>query len=519
MGFTEYVGARYVPIFGRLGEETIQWDNSKPYEPLTIVLHEGNSFTSRQYVPVGIEIDNKEYWAETGNYNAQIEQYRNEVLGFDNRLDSVDDRINEVENTVENFPNVIKKISTPIKALSVDEELINAIVQVAHSYIDHNNNPLEYGHFGANWYGSDLTGTKKPIDCSGFIEMLMLGVPYEYSRYNPYVSDNKIGKAGYFFDIYEGNQIAQMSNELALTYQKAKWADENGYGFYPNKDFSNIKPGDILFYSFAEHPEQDRFLEIDHCEMFIGYSNRFGSKTFITLNASDGRNEYGVCACSYRDAGFNDKLVYCMRVPFGVASNNKHTTKLIQYMETNFTPAFNINIKPNHLISVVFEGKQATADGTFIVQRNGTNFMQSEPTNADNLDTWRKYVMLYKSNPAQDTTNFEQISIRATAGGRIRNASISDGFNTEIIKCDSVIIQSTQNITDFLKYFFDYGLRNFTIIAPANHAVLNKAGTWNCEMNVNESTKSGFYAISNVTDTTITTLHGTISAGTINIPF
>ena len=35
----QYTGARYVPIFGRVGDESITWDNTKPYEPLTIVLH------------------------------------------------------------------------------------------------------------------------------------------------------------------------------------------------------------------------------------------------------------------------------------------------------------------------------------------------------------------------------------------------------------------------------------------------------------------------------------------------
>jgi len=80
VGTRQYIGARYVPIFGRKGEESIVWDNSAPYEPLTIVLYQGNSFTSRQYVPKGVEITNEEFWAETGNYNAQIEQYRQDVL-------------------------------------------------------------------------------------------------------------------------------------------------------------------------------------------------------------------------------------------------------------------------------------------------------------------------------------------------------------------------------------------------------------------------------------------------------
>ena len=93
VGTRQYIGARYVPIFGRKGEESIEWDNSAPYEPLTIVLYQGNSYTSRQYVPVGVEITNQEFWALTGNYNAQVEQYRRDVQAFDGRISANADAI------------------------------------------------------------------------------------------------------------------------------------------------------------------------------------------------------------------------------------------------------------------------------------------------------------------------------------------------------------------------------------------------------------------------------------------
>lgn len=81
-GVRQYVGARYVPVFA----DPLEWSDTIGYEPLTVVLHEGNSYTSRQSVPVGIDIGNTAYWAETGNYNAQIEAYRQEVRAFDGRI-------------------------------------------------------------------------------------------------------------------------------------------------------------------------------------------------------------------------------------------------------------------------------------------------------------------------------------------------------------------------------------------------------------------------------------------------
>ena len=72
---TQYIGARYVPLIS----DPIDWSDQKEYEPLTIVTYQGNSYTSRQFVPKGTPITNTQFWASTGNFNAQIEQYRIEV--------------------------------------------------------------------------------------------------------------------------------------------------------------------------------------------------------------------------------------------------------------------------------------------------------------------------------------------------------------------------------------------------------------------------------------------------------
>lgn len=79
---TQYIGARYVPLFA----EPFEWDNKKEYEPLTIVTNKGNTYTSRQFVPKGISIDDTKFWALTANFNAQIEEYRKEVKAFDARI-------------------------------------------------------------------------------------------------------------------------------------------------------------------------------------------------------------------------------------------------------------------------------------------------------------------------------------------------------------------------------------------------------------------------------------------------
>ena len=80
-----YIGARYVPKI--VGE----WSADIAYEPLTVVLYQGTSYTSITYVPKGIipSENTQQYWALTGNYNAQVEMYRQEVNNYKNDVDTL----------------------------------------------------------------------------------------------------------------------------------------------------------------------------------------------------------------------------------------------------------------------------------------------------------------------------------------------------------------------------------------------------------------------------------------------
>lgn len=101
----KYVGARYVPLV--MGE----WDGTKEYEPLMIVTHDGASYTSRTFVPIGTDISDTNFWLCTGNYNAQVEKYRQEVFGFKNSvygdIESLNSKNTECFNNLEALKNNI----------------------------------------------------------------------------------------------------------------------------------------------------------------------------------------------------------------------------------------------------------------------------------------------------------------------------------------------------------------------------------------------------------------------------
>lgn len=92
--YNVYHGARYVPLI------TGPWSSTTAYEPLSIVTYEGNSYTSRTFVPAGTAPTNETYWVATGNYNAQVEQYRKEVADLTSTVNDQQTEITSLQNQV-----------------------------------------------------------------------------------------------------------------------------------------------------------------------------------------------------------------------------------------------------------------------------------------------------------------------------------------------------------------------------------------------------------------------------------
>ena len=157
MGVTQYIGSRYVPVFA----DPADWNSTRTYEPLTIVMNEGNSYTSKQYVPKGIDISNEDYWAETGNYNSQVELYRKEVLGFDARITAAGNTANKALETGTLAGNTANKaLETGTLANSKVDSSVFLII--GDSWTDITN--AEFGY--ANWVKS-ICESDSRVKCYG----------------------------------------------------------------------------------------------------------------------------------------------------------------------------------------------------------------------------------------------------------------------------------------------------------------------------------------------------------------
>ena len=115
-GYNLYVGARYVPIFSEINNGV--WDANTAYEPLTIVSYLGNSYTSKTFVPVGINPENTTYWALTGNYNAQLAEINNKVETITNDIMQIEGDVSAAQADVTRLDGEVAQLDTELENLS-----------------------------------------------------------------------------------------------------------------------------------------------------------------------------------------------------------------------------------------------------------------------------------------------------------------------------------------------------------------------------------------------------------------
>lgn len=106
---------------------------------------------------------------------------------------------------------------------------------------------------------------KYEIRCSAFVKDLIFGVTYENSKYL-----NNANKYNNKLCIDKGATLLDNSGNYDTRYL-AMYAYTHGYAYFPNDDYSNIRPGDVMFYDVDPgHPHSDRFMGTNHCGVF-GY--------------------------------------------------------------------------------------------------------------------------------------------------------------------------------------------------------------------------------------------------------
>lgn len=311
MATTQYIGARYVPILA----DPVEWSNAKTYEPLTIVTHEGNSYTSRQFVPIGISIANGAYWVLTGNYNAQIEQYRRETAqAVDNCREYTDRAVEQVD---EWLTDAQSKYGAKPFAFETVAGMQTAYELLYIGAICRTNGFHASGDGGAAWYVISDTGTANGMDvlaCGNMFAHLVIDgsyvCPEMFGAYgdgitNDYASIRACADAAWY-----------NKKELKLIAKKYYIEGDNPigvpYGFTESggrKTYNMNIDGGMSAISWKPSGDLDRFINGQHLRysivknLHVTVAVDTFKGCFVSTKTSDGRshtfssNLFENCSC------------------------------------------------------------------------------------------------------------------------------------------------------------------------------------------------------------------------------
>lgn len=244
-GVNQYIGARYVPLLDGA------WDITKEYEPLTVVLWEGSSYTSNCYVPVGIDIKNVQYWSLTGNYNAQVEKYRQEV---------------------EEYQKNVTKLETNVTGL--ESELTNALQKL---YTSDNSNLVTVSNTGGGMYTTINDAINNNTGKTNLIIVVFSGV------YNEEVNINRNGivMVGLgnvivrYPSVYPNSPLFVRANFTCYNIYFDSRGGTNSYGFHYEVNASK-NTFSVTFYNCRFHSDSNASVGIGT-----------GGGTIITFNNCD----------------------------------------------------------------------------------------------------------------------------------------------------------------------------------------------------------------------------------------
>lgn len=343
-----------------------------------------------------------------GDENVKLEKELRKLKEYvDNYFKSLDvqqainNKLDEMVTTGELYNYFAQYFLNGDKLSPMDSDTLQTIIDTSITYI-RKNSSFVYGHNTAyRKYDENVlpyAENPKQMDCSSFIMLLLGGVPYESSRYNANITVNTWGASGYCYKMYK-DEADFNTGAYSVTYGIAKELVNRGLCFVPAKDYSNIMPGDILFYGNTEtYPE--RFMGIHHCDMFLGWSaygypprkNPFA----IVLNASDpvnvGDDVMSVTSRSLTSGIMADELVLCARVPVKVS---KSPTVNVNHVNMKYynTGSLNVNLKKSEFFTIEFDGTISVAGNHFTYYQNGNGRFTTMDVTGDEVGVTKHYKM------------------------------------------------------------------------------------------------------------------------------
>ena len=111
----------------------------------------------------------------------------------------------------------------------------------------------------------EVSAGKHGLDCSSLVQLCLMGVPYENSRW---FNNKNAPTSGYYFgDDLIINPEADRPYGM-LSDDMCKWFVEHGY-YFETDDPTQLRPGDVVFMTFDD--TSPNYKHVTHCNIFVSY--------------------------------------------------------------------------------------------------------------------------------------------------------------------------------------------------------------------------------------------------------
>ena len=498
-GKNVYVGHRYAPkMFG-------EWNNENIYEPLSIVQYQGASYTSRQYVPVGVEITNEDYWALTGNYNAQIEQYRQDVRKYGEEVanqkllvseyhdevvqsrtdkdnvthDNLKERLLKVDDDIDEVGTQFNDLKYRDRASQNVDGAITNLVNIGLTYAARND--LQYGN--------DYTTLSDSVsqnangfweqDCSSFLLTIFNGTTFEESRY--FKTENRTGFWHYPFPVYDPERNGRM-----LANGMAKWAYERGYTFEANDEFTNLIPGDIYF-DHSANPDKNFYENIGHVGIYLGKDGYTGKhfvfECGIERNPRKNENPIGIHFRRTYEMQETRKTRMVARLPIG---NVETDTRCISNfnLKGGRTITTSENLKPNKVYTLFLkvDGYDFNNTNYPIVRIGERNIYSFNSLTIKPINGWIKAVFSLEDEDFTPDEVIKTITIN-NVGYKDSNTILAFGLYDGFV---SDVPNIPENLpTSYTKYY-----ESTITVQPSEYGTIDFTGRINSDYDIKNYTRS-----------------------------
>jgi hypothetical protein len=367
MALNQYIGARYVPLI------TGEWDATISYEPLSVVLYQGSSYTSICSVPIGIPPTNTAFWALTGNYNAQVEEYRKETQAVAQRVEEVNTNLTGEINTIntnlsnnetsaslaktadiaksdKGYANVGSltnyyfnnaRVHMSNKMSTEEAEYTKFGIQSANGYLipeaselSHANSGnalstlacmgtflnkgITYGHYNGV-FNTGLGVLAEQMVCSDYVFAGLLGMIYDGSKFVG--RDNTCTDYACQMPKSFKSQVAPTPKDALITRELAMIYAGAGRLYKLTSQFmSNVMVGDILFYGDLRDTSASRndYLGINHCAVVVNVKHEGGTVDVLECGSITELLRYcyiNQSETKYDGVSFDEWNIYTTKMP------------------------------------------------------------------------------------------------------------------------------------------------------------------------------------------------------------